>query len=218
MPGTGTTIDNDRGGLPPIETDLPFGGGSGGDDGSNDRGSGRSVSVAGIVIGMAASTMTFAALASTLILRHALSSDWVSLPVPRILWPNTVALVLSSLAIEGARRALRQGRRERFNALWWLGIALGTVFLAGQTMAWLQLRSHGVYMRNNPSHGLFYILTWTHAAHAIGGLSALLWVGIAAVRYRLGPRKRTGVLISSIFWHFLDVMWLCLMALFVYWG
>jgi cytochrome c oxidase subunit III len=217
MPGPGTVIDNDRGGLPPIETELPFGGG-GGDDDSNERGAGRSVSVAGIVIGMLASTMTFAALASTLILRHALSQDWVSLPVPRILWPNTVALLLSSVAIEFARRALKHGHRDRFNMLWWLGIALGAVFLAGQTVAWLQLRAHGIYMRNNPSHGLFYILTWTHAAHAIGALIALLWVGVAALRFQLGPRKRTGVLISSIFWHFLDAMWLCLMALFVFWG
>ena len=218
MPGPGTVIDNDRGGLPPIETDLPFGGGGGDDDSNGSRGANRSVSVAGIVIGMLASTMTFAALASTLILRHALSQDWVSMPVPRILWPNTVALLLSSVAIELARHALKHGHRDRFNAFWWLGIALGTVFLAGQTVAWLQLRAHGVYMRNNPSHGFFYILTWTHAAHAIGALIALLWVGVAALRYQLGPRKRTGVLISSIFWHFLDVMWLCLMALFLFWG
>jgi cytochrome c oxidase subunit 3 len=210
-------VESDRGGLPPIEPDVPFGGGGDGDSGGG-HGAGRSAAVLGLVVGMVASTMTFAALASTLILRHALAQDWVSLPVPRILWPNTVLLLLSSVAIELARRALRRGQRERFNRLWWMGIVLGSGFLAGQTVAWLQLRARGIYVSTNPSHGLFYVLTWTHAAHAIAALIALLWVGIAASRYRLGPGKRTGVVVSGIFWHFLDVMWLCLMALFVKWG
>jgi cytochrome c oxidase subunit 3 len=216
-PDSETLIENDRGGLPPIHPELPFGGGGDGDS-SGGRGEGRSVALLGLIVGMIASTMTFAALAATLILRHALSGDWVSLPVPSILWPNTILLLLSSVAIELARRALHNGKRERFNQLWWTGIILGSGFLTGQTVAWLQLRARGVYMSTNPSHGLFYILTWTHAAHAIGALIALIWVGVAALRYRLGPRKRTGVAVSSIFWHFLDVMWLCLMALFVKWG
>lgn len=217
MPGPETAIRNDRGGLPPIENGLPFGGG-GGDDADDKRGATRSVSIAGIVLAMVASTMTFAALASTLVLRHALSQDWVSLRIPRILWPNTAALLASSVALEMARRALKAGRRNRFNVWWWTGTLLGALFLAGQTVAWVGLRRRGVFMSTNPSHGLFYLLTFTHAAHAIAGLIALLWVGVAAVRYRLGPRKRTGVVISSIFWHFLDVMWLALMALFIVWG
>ncbi len=218
MPRPGTVVEHDRGGLPPIENDFPFGGGGDGDSNPGGRGSSRSVSVLGLVVGMVASTMTFASLASTLILRHALSPQWVSLPVPRILWLNTVVLVLSSMAIEAARIALRRGRRDRFNYYWWIGIVLGAGFLAGQVAAWMQLRSRGIYLNTNPSHGLFYLLTVVHAAHAIGALLALLWVGIAASRFRLGPSKRTGVLVSSIFWHFLDGMWLCLMALFLFWG
>jgi len=210
-------VEHDRGGLPPIDTDLPFGGG-GGDPNPERRGAKRSVSVAGIIVAMVASTMTFAALASTLILRHALSQDWISLPVPSILWPNTAMLLLSSVAIESARHALKRQKRALFNWLWWTGIVLGCGFLAGQTAAWFELSASGVYMNTNPSHGLFYILTWTHAAHAIAAVIALFWVGIAALRFQLGPSKRTGVLVCSIFWHFLDVMWLCLMALFVVWG
>jgi cytochrome c oxidase subunit 3 len=216
MPAPGTIIESDRGGLPPIETGPSFGGGDG--DSNEGRGGRRSVGVAGVIIGMIASTMTFVALASTLILAHALNNHWVSLPIPRILWPNTALLLMSSVAIEMARDALKKGKRDRFNLLWWIGTFLGAGFLAGQTVAWMQLRAAGIYMTTNPSHSLFYVLTLTHAAHAVGALIALLWVGIAALRFQLGPRKRTGVLITSIFWHFLDVMWLCLMALFLLWG
>jgi cytochrome c oxidase subunit 3 len=218
MPRQGTLVEHDRGGLPPIEIGDSFGGGGDGDSNPENRGSDRSVSLAGLIVGMVASTMTFAALASTLILRHALSRDWVSLPVPWILWPNTALLLLSSAAIEAARHALGHGHRDRFNWLWWTGIVLGSGFLIGQSVAWEQLSARGIYLSTNPSHGLFYVLTITHAVHAVGALIALLWVGIAAARFRLGPGKRTGVLVSGMFWHFLDVMWLCLMALFLFWG
>ncbi len=218
MARQGTLVESDRGGPPPIDPGPHFGGGGDGDSNPERRGSTRSNSVAGLIVGMVASTMTFAALASTLILRHALSRDWVSLPVPWILWPNTALLLLSSVAIETARHALRAGRRDLFNWLWWTGIVLGAGFLAGQSVAWTQLNARGIFLNSNPSHGLFYILTITHALHAVGALIGLLWVGIAAARFRLGPGKRTGVLVSGIFWHFLDVMWLCLMALFLYWG
>ena len=219
MPRSGTLVEHDRGGLPPIDDEgLPFGGGGDGDANPESRGANRSVSILGLIVGMIASTMTFAALAGTLVLRHALSRDWISLPVPWILWPNTGFLLLSSLAIEAARRSLARNRRDRFNWLWWTGIVLGCGFLLGQGIAWKQLSARGVFLNTNPSHGLFYILTMTHAVHAVGAMIALLWVGVAALRFRLGPSKRTGVLVSSIFWHFLDVMWLCLMALFLFWG
>jgi cytochrome c oxidase subunit 3 len=218
MPPTETLVEHDSGGFPPIYDGGDYGGGGDGDPNPDDRGFNRSASLLGLIIGMVASTMTFAALASTLVLRHALAEHWVSLPVPRLLWTNTALLLLSSVAIESARRALRRGARSRFNWLWWTGILLGCGFLTGQAVAWGQLSQNGIYLSTNPSHGLFYVLTFTHAAHAIGGLIALVWVGVAALRYQLVPRRRTWVQLSGIFWHFLDVMWLLLLALFVWWG
>ena len=53
--------------------------------------------------------------------------------------------------------------------------------------------------------------------HAIAGLLALIYVAIQAFRFSLGPAKRTAVTVSIVFWHFLDVLWLILMTLFVLW-
>ena len=97
-----------------------------------------------------------------------------------------------------------------------MGTALGMAFLAGQSIAWWQLRAHGILLTTNPSHSFFYVLTWVHAAHAIGGIIALLYVGWLAFRYRLGPSKRTAVAVSTVFWHFLDGLWICLMLLFLF--
>jgi cytochrome c oxidase subunit 3 len=212
-----TISRTDRGGIPPIDEEpFPSGGDGGGDGSNNDRGASRKTSMIGLVVMMAASVMTFAALASALIIRRGLGNDWHKMPLPWILWPNTGVLLLSSIVLDTARRVLRSGKRVLFNWLWCIGTLLGAVFLAGQTMAWQELHATGRFLAGNASNGFFYILTWTHAAHAIAGLIALIYVAFMALRYRLGPRKRTVVEASTVFWHFLDVLWIFLMLMFVY--
>ena len=215
MPGT--LIDA---GLPPVQL-PPLPGGGGGDDfNSGRRGHQRTTSLIGLAVMMTASLITFGALAFALIVRQHVSHDWVKMPLPRILWPNTFVLLVSSVALDTARRLLRRPvpHRVLFNWLWGAGTALGTAFLAGQFIAWHQLSKAGVSAQGNPSNGFFYILTWTHAAHAIVGIGALLWVFQAALRFQLGPSKRTFVDVAVVFWHFLDVIWIFLLLLLVYRG
>jgi cytochrome c oxidase subunit 3 len=162
--------------------------------------------------------MVFAAFTSAMVVRRGLSDDWASTDKPPILWVNTAVLLASSGMLEMARRALRAGVRSRFNTWWTAGTALGLLFLAGQAVAWTQLRAAGVYIATNPSSSFFYVLTASHAFHLVGGVSALIYVDAQALRLRLGPAKRTAIDISAIFWHFLDGLWLYLMLLFYVWG
>jgi cytochrome c oxidase subunit 3 len=216
MPRTIPSSQTDSGGLPPIDNE-PFSWEGDGDGGnSNGRGASRTTTLIGLVVMMCASVMTFAALASALIIRRGLGNDWHKMPLPWILWPNTGVLLLSSVVLDTARRLLHRGRRVLFNWLWCAGTLLGCLFLAGQTTAWMQLHAVGGFVARNPSNGFFYVLTWTHAAHAIVGLIALTHVAIVALRFRLGPAKRTVVDASTLFWHFLDVLWIFLMLIFLY--
>jgi cytochrome c oxidase subunit III len=147
-------------------------------------------------------------------MRRSIATDWVSAPKPRILWANTIILVASSWFVETARRQLKRRNRAGFNG-WWTGAtALGILFLVGQSIAWQQLANEGLYIASTPSVSFFYMLTAAHAAHVIGALAALIYVDVQAVRFRLGPAKRTGIDVTAIFWHFLDLMWLGLMTLF----
>ena len=70
----------------------------------------------------------------------------------------------------------------------------------------------------NPSSSFFYLLTAAHGLHIVGGLSALVYVDVQALRLRLGPGKRTAVDVSAMFWHFVDGLWIYLMVLFLVWG
>jgi cytochrome c oxidase subunit 3 len=212
MPGI-LTHDILKGPPPP-----PIEGGRGGDGNQDGRGSSRKASFTALFVLLAASTMVFAAFSSAFVVRRGLSDDWVSTPKPPILFVNTLVLLASSVFLELARRTLRSGARSRFNAWWSAGTFLGILFLIGQALAWRELKSAGVFIATNPSSSFFYVLTACHAFHLLGGVSALVYVDVQALRLSLGPAKRTAIDVSAVFWHFLDGLWIYLMVLFYVWG
>jgi cytochrome c oxidase subunit 3 len=213
-----TLTQSNIGGPPPVDRDRPTGGGGGDENRRPGQGNARNASITGILVLMCASLMTFAAMVSAMVVRRGLNNDWRELPLPAILYWNTGVLVLSSIVIDVARRLLRRNKRRYFNALWTFGTILGAWFLLGQIIAWRQLEAGGFFLQGNPSSAFFYVLTWAHAAHVIGALGAVGYVEFRALRYELGPNRRTWVDVSALFWHFLDILWLGIMGLFVYWA
>jgi cytochrome c oxidase subunit III len=215
-----TLTQSNIGGPPPIIPGLPTGGG-GGEDRDREHpapGASRQTSITGIIVLMCASIMTFASLVSAMVVRRGLNNDWGQIGLPHILWWNTAVLILSSIAIDAGRRLLARNQRVAFNWVWTIGTLLGTWFLIGQCIAWKELEHRGFYLTGRPSSAFFYVLTWAHAAHVVGALGAVMYVEYRALKYELGPGRRTLVTVSAIFWHFLDVLWLFLMALFVFWA
>ncbi len=205
---------------PPIVPRPPRGWGDG--NSGNDSDASRSAGTARIAIylGMFASTVTFIALVLAMFVRRGLATnnDWHRLAVPPLLWWNTAALLLSSVAVDMSRRAFLAGHRPRFKALWLTGTLLGTWFLIGQALNWKFLADRGFYMQHNPASAFFYVLTWAHAAHVVGALAALYFVLIRALAFPYIPLNRNVMEVSAIFWHFLDLMWLALMSIFVFWS
>ncbi len=107
----------------------PRGNAGGGDDG---RGGGRSIPrrayITGITLAVAAIMMFFMALTSSYIVRKGTGTDWQAFGMPRVLWANTVILLLSSLTLEMARRQLARGVMSAFRNLWALTTGLGLAF------------------------------------------------------------------------------------------
>ena len=169
-------------------------------------------------VGLASILMLFISLTSAYIVRGvpALSggdSDWLPLDMPRVLWFTTGVLVLSSLSIELARRALKRNEYAGFKRWISLTTLLGVAFLVGQLMAWQQLAAQGVFINSHPHSSFFYLLTSLHGIHLLGGVIALGYVTIAAVRMRIGFKRRTAVDVTAIYWHFMDGLWIYLFVL-----
>jgi len=169
----------------------------------------------GIWVVLASITMTFLAFSSALIVRQGSAADWRHLSLPHILYVNTLVLLASSFALEAARRqvdAFMKGRGTRAKSARWLYIALflGLLFVAGQYVAWLQLRSAGLFLATNPNSSFFYVLTGMHGLHVLGGLG-----GLARVIRRFGNSalRKSTLDATAHYWHFMDGLWVYLLLL-----
>jgi cytochrome c oxidase subunit 3 len=200
--------------------DAGHGGGTGtppgGDDDSGSSGGRKRVPrrayFTALQLGLAAIVMFFMALASSYIVRKGLGNDWQRTPMPAVVWFNTFVLLASSFTIILARRKLERGDRDAFRSWWWLTTGLGLLFLAGQIIAWRQLAAEGMMLATNPSSSFFYLLTAAHGAHLAGGIFALFYV-----TFRQWKRSRisqaTAAELTSIYWHFMDGLWVFLLVL-----
>jgi cytochrome c oxidase subunit III len=187
-------------------------GNGGGDWGGGENPAYRRASMTGITLALGAIMMFFMALTSSYIVRRGASGDWKMFPLPPVLYVNTAILVLSSCTIELARRELQRGREAAFRNMWMLTSGLGLVFVGGQLLAWRDLRLEGVFLSSNPSSSFFYVLTALHGLHLLGGIFALLYV---AVRSWQSARvsQETAAQVASIYWHFMDGLWVFLLLL-----
>ena len=167
-----------------------------------------------ISLALAAIVMFFMALTSSFIVRRGMGGDWQPVRLPRILWLNTAVLLASSVTIEAARRKPARGFAG-FRVWWGITTALGFAFLAGQLLAWHQLAAAGVYMASNPMSSFFYVLTASNGAHLGGGLLALLYVAFRPWTPGAGARitQDTAAELASIYWHFMDGLWVFLFLL-----
>ncbi len=222
MPGTTATPeievivkDTGSGGGGPTP---PPGEGDDGDGGGDDRNRRRRWSPSpkrystAITIGIVSILMFFMALASAFIVLRRGSDLWVTVHLPRILWANTCVLLASSFTLESARQRLYLADASGFRKLWLVTTALGFLFVAGQLVAWRQLVAQGVYIASNQASSFFYIFTGAHAVHLLGGVGALLFVAFRKFE-KTKISLPAAAEITSYYWHFMDGLWIFLLAL-----
>lgn len=156
--------------------------------------------------------MLFATLTAVVKARWVGSDDWVSVPLPHVLYWNTVILLVSSVTMERARRALRD--KSSKECARWLAVTLvlGLGFLCGQLVAWRELVSQGLYMASNPGSLFIYLISGTHGLHILGGLTVLAIVTIFMSRWT-APKRKMGLEVAALYWHFMDGLWIYLLAL-----
>jgi cytochrome c oxidase subunit III len=151
---------------------------------------------------------------------------WKPISIPNLLWWNTLLLVLSSVALELARREyfrdealmeewLGLTRSTLRRAFPWqlLGIVFAVGFIAGQLDAWGKLRAQGVFLGSGPSSQFYYFLTGLHGLHLLGGIAVLLLSMIAGYMGQRVESRQVMIDITAWYWHAITVVWFGLFAL-----
>ena len=219
MPGTSSVQDIDLiiekkpsngggGNLPPVDRN-----GGGDDDGKRPRQGQPSPKryYTGMALGIVSILMFFMALASAFLVRRG-SGDWVPVHIPTLMWINTLVLLTSSTTLEMSRHRLARGQLGAYKNLWKITTVLGVLFLIGQVTAWRMLAAQGIYLASNPASSFFYIFTGAHALHLLGGVAALLYVAMRNFEQTTVSRT-VAAEVTSHYWHFMDALWLFLLAL-----
>ena len=121
----------------------------------------------------------------------------------------TICLLSSSLTVHFAGRSLERGRRAAFLASWFLTIALGGLFLFGTGQEWHRLiYEHGLTISTNLFGTTYYSLVGLHAFHVTVGLVMLSIVFVLAIAGRVGLRHSAPIGVLSMYWHFVDAVWI----------
>ena len=124
----------------------------------------------------------------------------------------TIILVASSvtcqLGVFAAERGDVYGLRRWFS----ITLLMGTVFVLGQVNEYRELVHEGTTIASSPYGSVFYLTTGFHGLHVIGGLFAFVIVLMRSTIGRFSPEKATSAIVTSYYWHFVDVVWIGLFA------
>jgi len=122
---------------------------------------------------------------------------------------GTVCLLASSATIHLAVRALRNSKVARFGLWWFATVALGSIFLIGTSREWYHLIfDEGLTVSTNLFGTTYYSLVGLHAFHVTVGLIVLTLGLIFALLGKVKPEHSERAVVFSLYWHFVDVVWL----------
>lgn len=153
----------------------------------------------------------------------------VTMNVPPVQIPvlfvfNTFILLGSSYTMVRARRCYQLDNTEGYQQNLKYTIGLSFVFMVMQSVAWWWLFHRNVGLNSSTTTGYLYVISFVHLAHVIGGLPFLILFYQAAKKrmvdpvtvlvYFSDPEKRLRLRLLTIYWHFLDGLWIYLVLFF----
>ncbi|TAE61297.1 MAG: heme-copper oxidase subunit III [Nostocales cyanobacterium] len=127
---------------------------------------------------------------------------------------NTIVLVSSSFVIYFAEKKLEKKNLAGFRIFLLATMLMGSYFLYGQYLEWSELEfgfTSGTY------GGMFYLLTGFHGLHVLTGILLQLIILIRSFLPGNYDNGHFGVNSTSLFWHFVDVIWIILFILIYVW-
>jgi cytochrome c oxidase subunit III len=176
----------------------------------------------GLGVFLAVATALFALTVCAYFMRM-MAGDWRTFVFPSVLWVNTGMLILSDLAMRSARSAARRSDIDRARRALAVTGFCTVAFLLGQVWAWQQLNASGYFggadaggaVASSPANSFFYLFTALHGAHVLGGLWVWGTTTARAWRSKDATRIRLSVELCTVYWRYLLLVWLVLLALLV---
>ena len=167
-------------------------------------------------ISMISMVMFFAGLTSAYVISMK-RDDWVSFDLPNAFYTSTVLIVISSITMFLSQHFLKKDKRTISIVLLVITLSLGLAFVWQQYVGFNELKDAGLYFtgkESTVSTSFIIGITFMHALHIAAGLIVLLVVIYNHFKHKYKPNDLLGFELGSIFWHFVDVLWIYLFFFF----
>jgi cytochrome c oxidase subunit 3 len=195
---------------------------------AHDTGGGISNPVLGMLLFLTSEVMFFAGLFAAYFNLRANVSPWpptqfahLLAPLPlttesgalNLILPATIILVVSSFTCQFGVWGIRSGDRTSLVRNIAVTLGLGITFLLIQAYDYSVLFSEGLTLSSGPFGTTYFTLTGFHGAHVFGGVIMLSVVLYRALAGQFTARHHDMVEATSLYWHFVDVVWILLFSI-----
>jgi len=147
------------------------------------------------------------------------------LELPLLFVANTIILIAASWVLKKAMAFYKSDKTEKYQASLAVTLTLTFIFLFSQIVAWNQLYSKGIFVNHSNMASYLYIISIIHFAHVVAGipfLAVFLYQSVKKMKepvsvlvYFSDPEKRRRLSLLTIYWHFLDILWVYLVLFFL---
>lgn len=157
------------------------------------------------------STIMFGGFTSYYIVFAASKGKGHGLVLPDLFMYSTAVLIASSICLFLASKALKNGNIASQKLLLWGTLLLGCVFGYLQVDAWGTLFHTGAaFVNNNAAISMIYVVSGLHLLHIFAGLCFVTSTLVGAYMGISAEKSKFRMDIASIFWHFIDILWIYL--------
>lgn len=171
-------------------------------------------------IGIVSMVMFWAGLTSAYIVR-AYNGNWLLFNVPSVFIISTAVIITSSLTMFYAFNSAKKNNYKHITFGLLATLILGLIFTALQYSGWKELFNSGIVFggkQSNASGSFFILFVFAHFAHLLGGLISLTIALLKSFRRMYNAENTLGLELSSIYWHFLDILWVFLFLFLYYYS
>lgn len=165
-----------------------------------------------------ASVMLFAAFASAYVVHRSdamRNEAWLQFELPIWFWVSAIIAVLSSFFIQRAFNAAKKDDLQLIPSLVLLTMVSGVLFGISQFLGWKDMVSRGLYVANREaeeiSASFVYVISFIHLLHILLGLALLGFTFYKSLRLNIHKKNTVFINISTTYWHFLGILWICIL-------
>ena len=171
----------------------------------------------GMWLFLASEVMFFTGFIGSYIVLRLASPSWPDptqlLDTP-LLAVNTFVLICSSGTMVYALQSIQNGNQKRLQMFLLFTILLGCTFLGIKAYDYNHLIHAGFTISSNLFFSCYYMLTGFHGLHVTGGVVAFITLLVRARQGAFTPERHTYVEYVGLYWHFVDIVWIVLFAIF----